>query len=291
MKIKKGIVLAGGTGSRLYPLTVATNKQLLPIYDKPVIYYPLTTLMLAGIQEVLFICTARDLLTLEDLFGDGSRLGMKFSYKVQTHPGGLPEAFIIGERFIDQEPVAMILGDNFFHAQGLCELLAKAMDISSGAHIFTHRVEDPSQYGVVVTTSEGDIVSIEEKPKTFRSNLAITGLYYFDGTVSKRARALVPSERGELEVVDLLKSYLAQEALTTSHLGRGTVWFDVGNPRALLDASNYVQVVQDRQGIAIASPEEVAWRMNFIGREPLDTLLEILPKGRYKQYLKGLLEE
>jgi glucose-1-phosphate thymidylyltransferase len=291
MKIKKGIVLAGGTGSRLYPLTVATNKQLLPIYDKPVIYYPLTTLMLAGIQEVLFICTPRDLLTLEDLFGDGKRFGMKFFYKVQTHPGGLPEAFILGERFIDEQPVAMILGDNFFHAQGLSNLLAKAMDDCEGAHIFTHRVEDPSQYGVVVTTKQGEIASIEEKPKTFRSNLAITGLYYFDGSVSKRARALMPSERNELEIVDLLKSYLAQESLKMSHLGRGTVWFDVGTPRALLDASNYVQVVQDRQGIAIASPEEVAWRMNFIGRDPLDTLLEVLPKGRYKQYLKGLLEE
>ena len=290
MKIKKGIILAGGTGSRLYPLTIATNKQLLPIYDKPAIYYPLTTLMLAGIQDILFISTPRDLPALQILFGDGSSLGMNFSYQVQHKPGGLPEAFIVGEKFINAEPVAMILGDNFFHAHGLPEVLSHAAESCTGATIFTHRVEDPSQYGVVVVDKNDTILEIEEKPKNFKSNLAITGLYYFDETVCERAKKLFPSERNELEIIDLLKSYLLEDRLSMSLLGRGTVWFDVGTPRALLDASNYVQVVQDRQGIAIASPEEVAWRMNFISKDPLEELVNGLPKGRYKQYLHGLLE-
>ena len=290
MNIKKGIVLAGGTGSRLYPLTIATNKQLLPIYDKPAIYYPLTTLMLAGIQDVLFISTAKDMPALQMLFGDGNKLGMNFSYQIQTRPGGLPEAFIVGEKFIDRQPVAMILGDNFFHAHGVSELLFKATQQVKGAHIFTHRVEDPSQYGVVVTATDGTIAEIEEKPKNFKSNLAITGLYYFDEPVSERAKKLIPSERNELEIVDLLRSYLLEDTLSMSLLGRGTAWFDVGTPRALLDASNYVQVIQDRQGIVIASPEEVAWRMQFIANGPLQGIAQALPKGKYKHYLQGLAD-
>ncbi len=291
MNIKKGIILAGGTGSRLHPLTIATNKQLLPIYDKPVIYYPLTTLMLAGIQDILFISTPRDIPALKALFGDGSHLGMNFSYQIQLQPGGLPEAFILGEAFIDQQPVAMILGDNFFYAYGLCNLLGNAArEQKNGAHIFTYKVEDPRPYGVIVTASDGTIIDIEEKPKDFKSHAAITGLYYFDGTVSDRAKKLIPSARKELEIVDLLRSYLLDDELSVSHLGRGTVWFDVGTPRALLDASNYVQVMQDRQGISIASPEEVAWRMEFISRDTLSQLACAIPRGKYQYYLQGLTE-
>ncbi len=291
MKIKKGIVLAGGTGSRLYPLTIATNKQLLPIFDKPAIYYPLSVLMLAGIQDILFISTPKDLPVLEKLFGDGRSLGMQFSYQVQMQPKGLPEAFILGEKFINNESVAMILGDNFFHAHGLSELLCDSIHHAKKAHIFTYHVENPSAYGIVVINEKNKIILIEEKPKYHLSNLAITGLYFFDASVCQKAKELIPSERNELEITDLLKAYLAEEELSFTSLRRGTVWFDVGTSHALLAASNYVQVLQDRQGIVISSPEEIAWRMGYIQKKPLENIIERLPKGYYKNYLSGLMEQ
>lgn len=286
MTIKKGIILAGGTGSRLYPLTIATNKQLLPIYDKPVIYYPLTTLMLAGIKDILIISTSHDLPGLKNLLGDGSSWGIKFSYQTQETPRGLPDAFIIGEEFINQEPVAMILGDNFFHGQGLSEVIQDAAQELKGATIFTYKVEDPSRYGVVVLGRNEKVIDIEEKPEHPKSNLAVTGLYYFDGSVSQRAKKLSPSTRNELEITDLIRLYHQEKTLSMTQLRRGYVWFDVGSPKSLLDASNYVEVIQSRQGILIASPEEVAWRMNFISSKDFQLQIKNLPAGQYKRNLE-----
>ncbi len=285
MKFEKGIILAGGTGSRLYPLTLAANKQLLPIYDKPVIYYSLTTLMLAGLKEILIISSPQDLPAIQNLLGTGEQFGIKLSYKIQEKPAGLPEAFIIGKDFINQEPVALILGDNFFHGHGLTDLIFEARRELKGAHIFTYNVEDPSRYGVVTLNEKKEILSIEEKPKNSHSKLAITGLYYFDGTVAAKAKKLKPSARRELEITDLIRAYQAEGKLSMSLLGRGYVWFDVGNPQSLLDASNYVEVIQSRQGIAIASPEEVAWRMGFIDKKQLSRLVQKIPKGHYEKTL------
>ncbi len=285
MKIAKGIILAGGTGSRLYPLTIASNKQLLPIYDKPAVYYPLTTLMLAGIKEVLIISTPKDITALESLFGDGTAFGMTFSYKVQAEPRGLPEAFILGEEFIEQKPVAMILGDNFFHGHGLAQVIGEASDNLNGAHIFAYPVDDPSRYGVVTFDKNQKVASLEEKPAKPRSNYAVTGLYFFDGHVSEYAKQLKFSQRGETEITDLLKYYLSLKKLDVSVLGRGYVWFDVGTSKSLLDASNYVEVIQSRQGTIIASPEEVAWRMGFIEKEDFLSHVYSLPKSQYQQYL------
>jgi glucose-1-phosphate thymidylyltransferase len=291
MKIEKGIILAGGTGSRLYPLTIASNKQLLPIFDKPVIYYPLTTLMLAGIREILIISTPHDLPLIQTLLGDGSQLGMSFSYIAQEVPRGLPEAFLLGEKFINQQPIAMILGDNFFHGHGLSETVYDTAQNLSGGHIFTYTVEDPTRYGVVVLDKKEQILDIEEKPHHPKSNLAITGLYYFDGSVSERAKTLKISKRNELEIVDLIKSYMDERKLSISQLGRGYVWFDVGTAKSLLDASNYVEVIQARQGISIASPEEVAWRMGFIDSNKLDFNISCMPESRYSKYLKTLIQK
>ncbi len=285
MKIAKGIILAGGTGSRLYPLTIASNKQLLPIYDKPAVYYPLTTLMLAGIKEVLIISTPKDITALESLFGDGTAFGMTFSYKVQAEPRGLPEAFILGEEFIEQKPVAMILGDNFFHGHGLAQVIGEASDNLNGAHIFAYPVDDPSRYGVVTFDKNQKVASLEEKPAKPRSNYAVTGLYFFDGHVSEYAKQLKFSQRGETKITDLLKYYLSLKKLDVSVLGRGYVWFDVGTSKSLLDASNYVEVIQSRQGTIIASPEEVAWRMGFIEKEDFLSHVYSLPKSQYQQYL------
>ena len=286
MKVEKGIILAGGTGSRLYPLTVAANKQLLPIYDKPVIYYPLTTLMLAGIKDILMISTPQDLIAIEAHFGNGNHLGMRFSYLAQQQPGGLPEAFILGEEFINNQPVAMILGDNFFHGHGLTDIVYNAAQNFEGAHIFTYAVEDPGRYGVISQNENDQMIEIEEKPAHPKSNQAITGLYYFDGTVSQRASRLLPSQRGELEITDLIKSYIPEKKVKVSQLGRGYVWFDVGTAQSLLDASNYVGVIQSRQGISVASPEEVAWRMNFIDAQTFEKNINRMPKGKYRESLQ-----
>jgi glucose-1-phosphate thymidylyltransferase len=285
MSVKKGIILAGGTGSRLYPLTTASNKQLLPIYDKPAIYYPLTTLMLAGIQDILIISMEKDLPSIKALFGTGEQFGLHFSYQIQEKPNGLPEAFILGEKFINKEPVALILGDNFFHGHGLSGLIFDAANIFSNTTLFTYDVEDPSRYGVIILDDDGHAVGVEEKPSHPTSNQAITGLYYFDGTVSERAKALQPSRRGELEMVDLIRSYLQDSPLSIHKLGRGYVWFDAGTPKSLMDASIYVEVIQSRQGVIIASPEEVAWRMNFIDKTCLEKNIDCMPKSKYKDYL------
>lgn len=284
MKIEKGIILAGGSGSRLYPLTIASNKQLLPIYDKPVIYYPLSTLMLAGIKNILVISSQKDLKAIESFLGDGKNLGIKIEYLPQEKPNGLPEAFIIGEEFINESPVAMILGDNFFHGHGLSEAVYKSAKGLSGAHIFTYQVDDPHRYGIAVISDE-KVLDIEEKPLKPKSNLAITGLYYFDGTVSERARNLIPSARGELEIVDLIRSYINENSVKVTQLGRGFAWFDAGTPKSLLEASQYVEVIQSRQGISIASPEEIAWRMGFISLDTLKKLVNVMPASKYKESL------
>jgi glucose-1-phosphate thymidylyltransferase len=290
MKIKKGIILAGGSGSRMYPLTIAANKHIFPIYDKPVIYYPLTTLMLAGIQDILVISTPKDLQAIERLLGSGEQFGLKFSYLEQEKPNGLPEAFILGESFIDNNPVAMILGDNFFHGHGLSETVFAPAQKLEGAHIFTYNVEDPERYGIAVLDAEQKILDIEEKPNKPKSNLAITGLYYFDVSVSKRAKSLKPSARGELEIVDLIKNYMVDGTVSVTQLGRGYVWFDTGTPKSLLDVAQYVEVIQSRQGNIIASPEEVAWRMGFIDNKIFETIISRIPKSQYKKYLAELLE-
>jgi glucose-1-phosphate thymidylyltransferase len=285
MRIQKGIILAGGSGSRLYPLTVAANKQLLPIYDKPVIYYPLTTLMLAGIRDILIISNPKDLPALELLLGNGEQFGINFTYLAQAKPNGLPEAFILGEKFIANNPVAMILGDNFFHGHGLSKAVFDPAQSLKGAHIFTYTVEDPYRYGIVVLNKQEKVLHIEEKPHQPQSNLAVTGLYYFDGSVADRAKTLQPSSRGELEIVDLIKSYIANNSLSITQLGRGYVWLDAGTSKSLLDASQYVEVIQSRQGILIASPEEVAWQMKFIDTNKFQNNLVKMPKCKYKEYL------
>lgn len=287
--IKKGIILAGGSGSRLYPLTVASNKQLLPIYDKPVIYYPLTTLMLAGIKDILIISSSTDLPNLQKLLGSGADLGVNFSYVEQEKPNGLPEAFILGEKFINNDNVAMILGDNFFHGAGLASVIKKPMQDFNGCHIFTYNVDDPERYGVVVLGDNKNIVEITEKPKDPKSNMAITGLYYFDGTVAERAKKLKASTRGELEIVDLIKSYVSEDMASVTQMARGFVWLDAGTPKSLLEASQYVEVIQNRQGVFIASPEEVALRSGFIDESAFKKLISKMPQSKYQDYLWKLV--
>jgi glucose-1-phosphate thymidylyltransferase len=292
MKIKKGIILAGGTGSRLYPLTIAANKQLLPLYDKPVLYYPLTTLMLAGIQEFLIISTPHDLGAIRRLLGSGEQFGVRFTYQIQEHPKGLPDAFIVGGDFIQNDPVALILGDNFFHGHGLSQAVYRPAQNLKGAHLFTYPVQDPHRYGIISLGAQGQIKSLEEKPKKPKSNMALTGLYYFDHTVTERSKTLQPSPRGELEIVDLIRSYLnSNSSVSLTHLGRGHVWFDAGTPKSLLEASQYVDVIQSRQGTFIASPEEVAWRMGFITDSQFKENLAGMPAGKYHAYLEKLLED
>jgi len=281
--------LAGGIGTRLYPLTIALNKQLLPIYDKPAIYYPLSTLMLAGIREILIISSPKDLVVVKRLLGTGQQFGVSFSYQLQEKPNGLPEAFILGEEFINNEPVAMILGDNFFHGHRLSELVFNAARGIKGAHLFTYQVDDPQRYGVAIIDKENRVIDLEEKPTQPKSKNAITGLYYFDHTVSERARNLKPSSRGELEIVDLIKSYLEEQLVSVTQLGRGYVWFDTGTPQSLLSAAQYVQVIQSRQNIFIASPEEVALNMGFLTSEQLNSGLKNLPESTYKNYLVNLI--
>lgn len=285
MTIKKGIILAGGTGSRLYPLTLVTNKQLLPIYDKPAIYYPLTTLMLAGIQKIQIITTPKDIHSLKLLLGSGEQFGLELSYQIQENPNGLPEAFILSEKFIDDDPVAMILGDNFFHGHGLSESVLSAAKLSTGAHIFACRVDDPERYGIVELDNNEHLLSFEEKPIRPKSDLAVTGLYYFDGSVSGRSKALKPSTRGELEIIDLIKSYVADSTVEVTQFGRGYVWFDTGTPQSLLDTSRYVELIQNRQGTIIASPEEVALYMNLIDKNQFEKNVLNMPSSKYKDRL------
>jgi len=287
----KGILLAGGSGTRLYPATRVTSKQLLPVYDKPLVYYPLTTLMLAGVRDVLVISTPRDLPAFRDLLGDGARWGMAFEYLEQPKPEGIAQAFQIGAGFIDSKPVALVLGDNIFHGQGLSVRLQAAAARDQGATIFAYRVETPSRYGVVTLDAAGIPVAIEEKPVAPRSSLAVSGLYFYDSNVVDIARALRPSARGELEITDVNSEYLRRGRLQVEVLGRGMAWLDAGTPDALQEASQFIQTIERRQGLKVACPEEIAWRMGFITREDLARLAAPLKEGPYGRYLMELLSE
>jgi len=287
----KGIILAGGKGTRLQPVTNAVSKQLLPVYNKPMVYYPLSVLMLAGIRDLLVISTPEDLPGYERLLGDGRRWGVSFSYVAQPTPRGLADAFIVGEEFIDNQPVGMILGDNLLYGQGLMPLLEQAATLTRGALVFAYLVRDPERYGVVELDEHGIAVSLEEKPAKPRSNYAIPGLYFYDNAVSEIARNLKPSARGELEITDLNREYLRRGQLRVEYLGRGIAWLDAGTHESLLQAAMYVQAVEERQGLMICCPEEVAYRMRFIGPDELLSLADRMGPGTYSSYLRQLAGE
>ena len=287
----KGIILAGGSGTRLYPVTKAMSKQMVPIYDKPMIYYPMSVLMLAGIKEVLIISTERDLPNFKELFGDGSDLGLKIEYKVQLAPNGLAEAFVIGEEFIGDDNVAMILGDNIFYGQSFSKNLYNASKLEKGAVIFGYYVQNPKAFGVVEFDSEGNVLSLEEKPEHPKSKYAIPGLYFYDNSVVEKAKNLKPSPRGELEITDLNRLYLEEETLKVELLGRGMAWLDTGTHSSMLQASNFVEAVQNTQGTYIACLEEIAYRKGWISKDKLLELAKPLLKTGYGKYLEDIAEE
>lgn len=287
----KGIILAGGSGTRLYPLTKAVSKQILPIYDKPMIYYPLSVLMLSDIKDILIISTPRDILTFEELFGDGSHLGISISYKVQPSPDGLAQAFILGEDFIGDDNVCLVLGDNIFYGYGLAKILRNSAKIESGATVFGYYVNDPERYGVVEFDENKNVIDLEEKPVNPKSNYAVTGLYYYDNTVIEKAKQLKPSKRGELEITDLNKLYLKEGKLKTELLGRGMAWLDTGTHESLIQASNFIASIEQRQGLKVACLEEISFRKGYIDEEQLRKLAEPLKKNQYGQYLLRLLDK
>jgi len=289
--LHKGIVLAGGSGTRLYPLTVGTSKQLLPVYDKPLVFYPLSTLMLAGIRDILLISTPQDLPRFEALLGDGSQLGISIRYAAQPRPEGLAQAFLIGRDFLGGGPAALILGDNIFYGGGLRQELQEANARTEGAVVFAYHVADPQRYGVVQFDQQGRAVSVEEKPKAPKSHYAVTGLYFFDREVPDIAAGLKPSARGELEITDVIGSYLRRGSLMVRVLGRGIAWLDTGTPEALLQAASFVAAVEQRQGLKIGAIEEVAYRMGFINAEQLERLAAALKGNAYAQYLLGVVRE
>lgn len=285
----KGIILAGGSGTRLHPLTLAVSKQILPVYDKPMIYYPLSVLMLAGIREILIISTPRDHLVFKELLGDGKGLGCKFSYAVQEKPEGLAQAFIIGEEFIGKDSVALILGDNIFYASGLSKKLQACMDPDGGV-VFAYRVNDPERYGVVEFDENGRAISIEEKPKEPKSNYAIPGLYFYDNTVVSIAKSVMPSARGELEITEVNNQYLKRGKLSVERLDRGTAWLDTGTFKSLMQAGEFVHAIEERQGMKIGCIEEIAYRMGFIDADQLIRLADPLMKSGYGVYLEQVLK-
>lgn len=287
----KGIILAGGAGTRLYPLTTVTSKQLMPVYDKPMIYYPLSVLMLAGIKDILIISTPQDLPRFRDLLKDGSSWGLRLSYKEQSQPHGIAQAFIIGEEFIGQDSVCLILGDNIFYGQGFSQILSRLHQLQEGAVVFGYWVQDPERYGVVEFDREGKVISIEEKPKKPKSNYAIPGLYFYDNQVVNMAKNLKPSARGELEITDVNLVYLQKKILKVELMGRGYAWLDTGTHDSLLDASNFIATIERRQGLKIGCIEEIALRKKFVAKEKFMELLHCMPNNNYKEYLNLVLKD
>jgi len=287
----KGIILAGGKGTRLYPLTMSISKQILPVYDKPMIYYPLSVLMLANIREILIISTERDLPIFKELLKDGSELGLKLEYKVQEKPNGLAEAFIIGEEFIGDDNVALILGDNIFYGSGFTGLVEEAAKLENGAIVFGYPVKDPRVYGVVEFDENGKAVSLEEKPENPKSNYAIPGLYFYDNTVIEKAKKVKPSARGEIEITTVNEMYLSENKLNVKNLGRGIIWFDTGTHEALLEASNYIEAIQKRQGLYIACLEEIAYKKGWIHEREIEKKIEKEKKNEYQKYLLLLIKK